>query len=213
MADAANRQSPLASLAGEMAGASVAGPGGVTIREVPFLAQIGLRGDPGDAGFIEAVEGALGAAPPLTADTVAEAAGRTVLWLGPDEWLVVGPAGTEREIAGALGGALAGRHVSVLDLSAARAVIELGGPKAGEVLAKGCGLDLDRRSFGPGRCAQTLLAKAQVILEQTTDEPAYRLYVRASFATYLARWLIDATAEYRIGGGDDPVCARRPGGR
>ncbi len=213
MADPAVTRSPLAALADEMAAASVSGPTGVTLSEVAFLAQVGLRGDPGDAGFIEAVEGAIGVAPPLAADTVAEVAGRSVLWLGPDEWLVVGPAEAEDELVEALRAALAGRHVSVLDLPAARAVIALGGPKAREVLAKGCGLDLDERSFGPGRCAQTLLAKAQIIIEQTTNEPAYRLYVRVSFAIHLARWLMDAMSEYRLAGGGDPLCVRRPGGR
>jgi sarcosine oxidase subunit gamma len=60
------------------------------------------------------------------------------------------------------------------------------------VLAAGCALDLHPRAFGPGRCAQTLLARAAVILEQTSGEPAYRIYVRPSFAGYLADWLRDA---------------------
>ena len=51
-------------------------------------------------------------------------------------------------------------------------------------------------SAAPGRCAQTTLAKAQIILEQQDATPLYWLYVRPSFARYLADWLLDAMAEY-----------------
>jgi sarcosine oxidase subunit gamma len=60
-----------------------------------------------------------------------------------------------------------------------------------DLLAAGCSLDLHPRAFAPDRCAQTLLARAQVILEQR-GEDAFRLHVRGSFAVYLASWLIDA---------------------
>jgi sarcosine oxidase subunit gamma len=58
-------------------------------------------------------------------------------------------------------------------------------------------VDLHPRVFGPGRCAQTLLAKAQVIIHQVNDAPTFHLYVRTSFAWYVAEWLLDAMTEYR----------------
>jgi sarcosine oxidase subunit gamma len=78
-----------------------------------------------------------------------------------------------------------------VDVSANRTTIELWGAAAREVLASGCAIDLHPRAFGSGRCAQTLIARAGVILHQFTDEPRYRLYVRPSFARYLAEWLTD----------------------
>jgi sarcosine oxidase subunit gamma len=44
----------------------------------------------------------------------------------------------------------------------------------------------------PGSCAQTLVARANVLLQQMDDAPTYRLFVRPSFAAYLAAWLADA---------------------
>jgi sarcosine oxidase subunit gamma len=82
---------------------------------------------------------------------------------------------------------------AVTDVSANRALIELSGLNAREVLAHGCSLDLHPRRFGPGDCAQTLLGAAQVILWQTDAAPTFRILVRASFADHLARWLVDAT--------------------
>ena len=152
---------------------------GVTLREVPFLAQVNLRAD--------------GAALPLPLEpnTVAELApDRRALWLGPDEWLVIGPPGSEAAIEEELR-----PFGSVVDVSANRTAIELRGPGARAVLETGCALDLHPRAFGPGRCAQTLVARAQVILEQLDDVPTYRLLVRGSFAGYLATWLLGAISE------------------
>jgi sarcosine oxidase subunit gamma len=75
-------------------------------------------------------------------------------------------------------------------------VLGLAGPAARDVLAKGCGLDLHPSAFAPGRCAQTLLAQAQIVLEQRSDEPEYHLFVRPSFARYLREWLRQAMHEF-----------------
>jgi sarcosine oxidase, subunit gamma len=168
----------------------------VAIAERPFLAQIGVRLFPGDGGP-SAMEAALGFALPVTPNTTATANGRTALWLGPDEWLVIAAPGSEAalelELAEALGGGLG----SVVDLSANRTAFELRGPAAPDVLEKGCALDLHPRAFGPGDCAQTLVARAQVVLEQRDAAPTYRMLVRGSFSDYLATWLLDAMAEFQ----------------
>ena len=77
------------------------------------------------------------------------------------------------------------------------ATLALSGPRARQVLMKGCRLDLHPRAFAPGACVQTALARAQMILHQTDDDPSFEITVRNSFAHYLATWLLDAMAEYR----------------
>ena len=64
------------------------------------------------------------------------------------------------------------------------------------LLAFGCALDLDPRHFGPGSCAQTMVARAGVIVWALGEEPAptFLLLVRPSFAPYLEGWLRDAEA-------------------
>src|SRR5690606_35640043 len=98
----------------------------------------------------------------------------------------------------ALRAALAGRHVLIADVSANRVTLELSGPKAREVIAKGCGLDLHSRAFRPGQCAQTVLARSQAVIWQIDEAPTYRLLVRPSFAGYVADFLIDAMREYTL---------------
>jgi sarcosine oxidase subunit gamma len=185
--DATRRRSPLAGF-----------PLPTGLREVPFLAQIDLRVDPTDTAVAARLGAVLGAEPPTVANTVVgDLAGIHVLWLGPDEWLVVGPPTTEGELERRLRAALGDATGSVVDVSANRTVLELSGPRARAVLEGGCSLDLHPRTFGPGDCAQTLLARANVIVQQLTDEPLYRIFVRPSFALYVATWLTDAVASDR----------------
>jgi sarcosine oxidase subunit gamma len=179
----AERHSPLEPLAAALAEAS---GDAVTLREVPFLAQVNVRADPPAAR-------ALGLPlEPNTTATHAASPDRTILWLGPDEWLVAGPDGDAAAIARELEACPEG-WVTTVDLSANRTAIDVAGPGARDLLAAGCSLDLHPRAFGPGRCAQTMVARAQVVLEARGDD-AFRLFVRGSFAAYLASWLIDAVA-------------------
>ena len=161
------------------------------LRELPFLAQIDLRVDSNSAAMGR-LTSALGFALPLETNTTAGGeADQLALWLGPDEWLVIGPPGSEGALEARCREALGTEFGSTVDVSANRTTLELWGLNARAVLETGCSIDLHPRAFGPGRCAQTLVARTNVILHQTTDEPRYRILVRPSFAAYLASWLRD----------------------
>ena len=187
------RRSPLEGRAASFAAAGSAAT--ARIAELPFLGQLDVRLDPTDDEALARVAAVVGVALPQTADTVASAWDRHALWLGPDEWLIVAPDGAAAELERGLRDALAGHERgAVVDVSANRTTLVLAGPRAREVLESGCGIDLHPRAFGAGRCAQTLVARANAIVWQTLPEPQpeYRLLVRPSFAGYLADWLLDA---------------------
>jgi sarcosine oxidase subunit gamma len=187
------RRSALADYADRFAAVSAATQSDLSIAELPFLSQVNFRVDPNDANLMERLASSLGGLGlPLLPNTVTSSDDRRALWLGPDEWLLVGPDGKRAAFLDALGVALAGAFGSIVDVSANRTVLEIGGSKARQLLARGVAIDLDPRSFGPGRCAQTFLAKAQVIIERINDQPAFHVYVRTSFACYAAEWLLDA---------------------
>jgi sarcosine oxidase, subunit gamma len=99
---------------------------------------------------------------------------------------VVGRPGSVPAIAAELGGALDGEHHAVVDVSANRTVVELTGDGRVDLLAQGCGLDLHPRAWRPGSCAQTLLGRVPVLLQER--DHATRVFVRASFAAHLADW-------------------------
>jgi sarcosine oxidase, subunit gamma len=134
------------------------------------LAQVGLRADPSTLPFEQP-----GPNNTSTWD------GRDVMWLGPDEWLVVGELGEEDSIQRELADVMADHHHSIVDVSANRVVFDL--TDGLDLLLGACGLDLDPSHWRPGMCAQTLFGQAQVILHQL-DERTTRVFVRPSFAEY-----------------------------
>jgi sarcosine oxidase subunit gamma len=166
------------------------------VRELPFLAQLDLRADPSDADLMARLSQVVGARPPTEPNTaiVSDDGARHVLWLGPDEWLVVAEPGTGPTLEGVIREAIGDGRGAVVDVSANRTTLSVSGPRARDLLAFGCSIDLHERRFKPGMCAQTLLARANVIIVPVGPavEPAFRIFVRPSFAAYLAAWLMDA---------------------
>jgi sarcosine oxidase subunit gamma len=150
--------------------------------EVPFLSQLDVRCGQDDAarlGF------------PLAPNTYTGDTRRAVLWLAPDEWLVVGTDEGADPIDD-LFESLAGSHHAIVDVSANRAVIELRGDGRSALLATGCSLDIEPEGgWVPGSCAQTLFARAQVILQELPE--ATRLFVRPSFGDYVVDRLVAAS--------------------
>ena len=187
------RRSPLAGMASELMEKAVTGERHVRVSEWRFTTMLSLRVDPASPAAV-AVEEVLGTPLPRSAGGVAGHSRLSVLWLGPDEWLVVSQLPAEALVA-ALQEAVADAHAAVVDVSANRTVLELTGAAARAVLEKGCPLDLHPRAFGPGQAVSTTLARIPLILWQVGTE-SYRLLPRSSFADYVARWLLDAAQEF-----------------
>jgi sarcosine oxidase, subunit gamma len=184
----AARRSPLARWAQRFADVSVHSGGRLALREAPMLSQLNVRAVARpDRPELPAV------------NAVAEWGGAHVLGLGPDEWLIVSAPDTAGRLEADL--LAADPHDSsarwlgaVVDVSAQRTTLVASGPAVRDLLAHGCALDLDPAVFGVGRCAQTMVAHAQVILWHPAPDE-FRILVRASFASYLAAWLLDAATE------------------
>lgn len=149
--------------------------------ELALLAQVDLR-------VTEAMAARAPLALPLAPNTWRATGDREALWLGPDQWLVVAAPGAAATLVAELEQAYQGQPRSVVDISANRAVLELVGEDRFDLLTQGCGLDLHPRAWHDGRCAQTLLARAPVLLQER--DRATRLFVRASLAGHLVDWLL-----------------------
>lgn len=129
-----------------------------TIARVEGLGMIAIRADLSRAG--DALAEAAGLAVPAQTRIVTDDS-RALGWMSPDELLLVLPVGERGDALAALADALAGEHALVADVSDARAVFDVTGPGAGDVIAKLMPVDLDdlppdglRRS----RAAQTAAA-------------------------------------------------------
>ena len=198
MAERYRRRSALAHLGLAARAAAAVGDAGVMLGESPIRGLLVLRGDGANAGFRSAVAGVLGLEPVVEPLTATRRRDVSMLWLGPDEWLVVAPDRRVERIERTLRDALEGRHAALTDVSHSRTVLVLSGPDARAVLAKGCPLDFHPRAFSPGRCAQSRLAKCQALIHQTDETPTFEICVHRSFAQYAWTWLEDAGQEFGV---------------
>ncbi|RWX79107.1 sarcosine oxidase subunit gamma family protein [Neorhizobium lilium] len=165
-ADLASRTLPLA---GAHGGSSV-----VLLEPAGPAERISLRARAED---VAALSNAIGLDLPVRPKTSASGNGRTALWLGPDEWLVIGEAGLVQ--AAASSGAL---H-SATDVSHRNTAILVSGPGAAAAINSGCPLDLSLAAFPVAACTRTLLGKVEIVLLRTAED-AFRVEVWRSFSGY-----------------------------
>lgn len=189
MAEAYNRRSALQHFGLRAAAQGSAAEARVFVGERAHRTIVNIRGKASDPAFAQAVKAVTGGDLPARPNTTTEAGEFRILWLGPTEYWVTAPAGSETRLVSDLRQAFTGQHAAVIDVSESRTVISLSGPDARTVLARGCSLDLHPRVFGPGQCAQTGLAKANVLIDQRDAAPSYDIYVLKSFADYLWQWI------------------------
>lgn len=189
MAEAYNRRSALQHFGLKAAVSRNSAEARVIVGEAAHRAIVNVRGKATDPAFTQAVKAVTGADLPVKPNTTTDAGSFRLLWLGPTEFWVTALAGAEEKLVADLRQALTGQHAAVIDVTESRAVITLSGPDAREVLARGCSLDLHPRVFGPGQCAQTGLAKANVLIDQRDAAPSFDIYVLKSFSDYLWQWI------------------------
>jgi sarcosine oxidase, subunit gamma len=168
MADLATRALPLSRVHG----------GSPTVRLEPAApaTRISLRVRAED---VSALSSALGVDLPVRPKTSTFANGRTALWLGPDEWLVIDEGESGLMTAAANSGAL---H-SAADVSHRNTAILVSGPGAATAINSGCPQDLSLDAFPIGACSRTLFGKVEVVLLRTRDD-AFRMEVWRSFSDY-----------------------------
>ena len=146
--------------------------GRLAVFPAPHAARLLLRGDPGALGEAYGI-----GLPTVPCRAAAASDGRAALWLGPDEWLLLGAAGSLKAVA-VEGGA-------AVDVGHRQAGLVLEGPAAADALATGCPLDLHPSAFPPGTCTRTVFGKAEVVLWR---QEAARFHLEAwrSFAGYVS---------------------------
>ncbi len=173
---------------------------GVALELEEPVAAVDLRLDPagpGPAAVAEVAGGPLPAQPDTWTGLVAGQA----LRLGPDEWLLTSAAARPEDWEFGLDEAAAPFGGTAVDVSAQRTTVRVRGASARRLLASGCAIDLRPASFPRGRCAQTLLGQAGVLLVargvDASGADDLQLFVRPSFAGYVVDWLVDAAQEFR----------------
>lgn len=109
------------------------------ITRTEGLGMIQIRADLARMGDALAEAAGLAIPDPLRITTDGS---RALGWMSPDELLLILPVAEVAEALAALEQAVMGEHALVLDVSAMRAVFDITGPKAAQVLMKLCPADL-----------------------------------------------------------------------
>src|SRR5215813_15057054 len=174
--------------------------GTVGIAAEPFVAMVDVRLG-AEAAARPGTAARLGADLPSVPNTWVPAGAGRAVWLGPDEWLLTSTTEAPEELEARVRAVVLPLGGAAADVSAQRIGLRLTGPRARDVLAKGCSIDLHPRVFRRGSSAQTTLGLAGVVLLALSDAgDEYLVLVRSSFAGYLADWLLDAALEFAAAG-------------
>jgi sarcosine oxidase subunit gamma len=120
---------------------------------------------------------------------------RSMLWLGPDEYLLLAPQVEAPTVAGVVEDALQAEPHSLVDVSHRQTALELSGARAADIVNSGCPLDLDVGVFPVDMCTRTVFAKAEIVLWRTAPD-VFRLEVWRSFTDYVARFIGEVVREY-----------------
>jgi heterotetrameric sarcosine oxidase gamma subunit len=165
------RMHPLAAIAAASSGAT-----NVQLTLLSPAQRLIVHGDASDLGL---------AVPEICRATISGE--RALLWLGPDEYLLLTPEGTEPP-----------RLPGAVDVSHRDVGIGVTGPRAQWVINAFCALDLHHSAFPLGMCTRTVFGKAEIMLWRTAAD-TFRIEVARSFAPYVWACLGEACQEFARG--------------
>lgn len=162
------------------------------IEEIGPRGMIMLKGDLSSSALKTAVTGLAGVDFP--GQRGANCAGdRALLWMAPDELLLLVPRDEAVQARDKLAQALAGEHHLAEDVSDARALFAVSGAAAREVLAKLTPADLHPESFAPGELRRTRVAQVPAAFWMR-DAETFELLCFRSVAAYMFE-LLKAAAD------------------
>jgi heterotetrameric sarcosine oxidase gamma subunit len=166
------------------------------IRNFDLIQVMARRGK--TVEMVKAAKGQFGIAAPET-PKAAGAADTTLIWSGPDQFLVLSKGGKHSMEALAPVFATSG---SLSDQSHARVLISISGAKARTMLAKLSSVDLHPDAFAVDTAAATSMDHTSVTLWRGSDRPdgqaVFNLLVFATFAESLWNTMLDSAAEYGV---------------
>jgi sarcosine oxidase subunit gamma len=160
---------------------------GVTLSVLPPAERISLRAP---AVSVAALGKPLGVELPTKPKSSATKDGRTVLWLGPDEWFVVDESGKDplADLAG-----VPALH-SAVGISHRNVAIAVTGPAAEATVNAGCPQDLSLKAFPIGAASRSVLGKVEIVLLRTAED-SFRVECWRSFSDYVWTFLTEAAKD------------------
>lgn len=169
---------------------------GISMAELTEIGMIDLRGHSDDQRFVASIRRCLGLDLPTIPRRSTQRDQISLLWLSPDQWLVLLPRAEALAMVAALQAELADTHALVCDVSDMRAIIRLGGQGVREVLMKATSTDLFSSEVNDGYVRRASFAGIASLIHVVSTEPEiYDLYVFRSYADFTWDWLLKTAGE------------------
>lgn len=163
------------------------------IENIPAAGRFSLRCKEQN---VAALSQALGLALPAKISEQSEAGGRSLLKLGPDEWVLTCSTQDKPTIKDTLAAVYPNAPHSLTDISSREVSIRISGDQAEELLSTSCPRNLSQLT--PGRGIRTIFDSVQVILTREAENQ-FRLDIWRSFFPHVHGLLKAASLEFESG--------------
>lgn len=163
----------------------------IGIEALGLCGMITLRGNMTSDAFAAAVDEAVGLGVPA-ALKVTSAEDTRAVWMSPDELLLFCAYDEATAAISNIEEQLVDSHHMALNVSDARAVIRLTGPRVGEVLAKGAPCDCSDHGFPVGMARRTHMAGLAVAFWRLEPD-VWEVVSLRSYAHHLLTWFEKAS--------------------
>ena len=166
---------------------------GIKIQELPFVNKINLRINPNNNKYMSSCGKILEAILPIKPNTYARNENVKIIWLSPDEWLVIN---NKDDLFKKLKDEIGNLEASVTNISENRTIIRISGEKIYTLLSKFLVLDLEKNLSDQSSCAQTLFVKVPILLVRNhkyAQIPEIDIFANRSHANYIYNLIVDGT--------------------
>lgn len=127
--------------------------------------------------------------------------GTLVAGTGPDDWLLLAPAGSWPAIADEVAGIGGKELTTVVDVTHGGFLLRLTGEKSGRVLQKICAIDFSERVTPDGSVFRSSVARivCDIVRDDDSGIASYLIHGDRSAGQYLFDAVVDAGSELSIG--------------
>ena len=174
---------------------------GVTIEELSVSGKINIRGKSSDKEFMKNIGSALNLVLPTEPNVRIFNNNISIMWLGPNEWLVITPENEKDGIISLLKSNLNPQKTAITDVSFNRTILRLEGEKVFTLLSKFLVANLEKILKTNFSVAQTIFIKIPVLFvrNNTDEEPtSLDLHLNRSHTKYVYELLVDGSKNLNI---------------
>ena len=174
---------------------------GVTIEEKALSGKINIRGKSSDKEFMKNIGSVLNLVLPIEPNVRIFNNNISIMWLGPNEWLVITPENEKDGIISLLKSNLNPQKTAITDVSFNRTILQLQGEKVFTLLSKFLVANLEKILKTNFSVAQTIFIKIPVLFvrNNTDEEPtSLDLHLNRSHTKYVYELLVDGSKNLNI---------------